>query len=127
MATEAATTTEASAAGKVMVCGAYLVLERPNPALVFACTARFHSTVEARFPPPHDQGECSDTGVTEVEVSSPQMEAELRFTLRRASAGGGAGGGSTTTTTATATTTTISPADGQPANPFVELPLLYAL
>ena len=121
MATE--TRTEASAAGKVMVCGAYLVLERPNPALVFACTARFHSTVEARFET-HEGGQRSGAAAcsssTDVHVSSPQMMAEMRFELRRGEAEGRAGGSGSTTTT-------ISAAEAQPANPFVELPLLYAL
>ncbi|XP_057830944.2 phosphomevalonate kinase, peroxisomal isoform X1 [Cryptomeria japonica] len=69
----------ASAPGKVLITGAYLILEKPNPGVVLTTTARFYAIVK----PLHDS---IDTGSwawlwTDVKLSSPQLSKEGLYKL----------------------------------------------
>ena len=66
----------AACAWQVMVAGGYVVLERPNPALVAAVSARVYSVVAPLADP--TPGAASQT---EVEVISPQMGQSRRYTV----------------------------------------------
>jgi len=72
-----------SAPGKVMVAGGYVVLERPNPALVAAVSARVYSVVapladstagSLQKLPQHE-------AYIEIEVLSPQMSQSRRYVV----------------------------------------------
>lgn len=69
----------ASAPGKVLVAGGYLVLERPNAGLVLSTTARFYAIVR----PLHDDlGPDSWAWAwTDVKVTSPQLSREAAYKL----------------------------------------------
>uniref|UniRef100_A0A7S3EBE4 phosphomevalonate kinase n=1 Tax=Rhodosorus marinus TaxID=101924 RepID=A0A7S3EBE4_9RHOD len=69
-------TIKISAPGKVMLCGAYVVLERPNPALVVSVSARFTVNVQR------------DNGTPGVEVSCPQISAKGQYDFRFLDEGG---------------------------------------
>jgi len=83
-----------SAPGKVLLAGGYLVLERPNCAIVVATTSRFHSTIMTLPPlsqqesPTHcltlDQQQDKDTSVYRrlpVDVYSPQFHSTFSYWL----------------------------------------------
>ena len=71
-----------SAPGKVLLCGGYLVLERPNRGLVVASSARFYSEVTSEWPetvPPLGnvaQLKCA------VVVQSPQFRSSFSYEFR---------------------------------------------
>ncbi|XP_062210598.1 phosphomevalonate kinase, peroxisomal-like [Phragmites australis] len=69
----------ASAPGKVLIAGGYLVLERPNAGLVLSTTARFYAVVR-----PLRDGIASDSWAwawTDVKVTSPQLSREATYKL----------------------------------------------
>ena len=65
--------TTASAPGKILLAGGYLVLEAPNVGFVVAADKRFYSTVEASNSSDNGDGE---TGIT---VTSPQFHMEWKY------------------------------------------------
>ncbi|KAM0847799.1 hypothetical protein ACQ4PT_054794 [Festuca glaucescens] len=69
----------ASAPGKVLVAGGYLVLERPNPGLVLSTTARFYAIVR----PIHEELSPGSWawGWSDVKVTSPQLSREATYKL----------------------------------------------
>lgn len=93
----------ASAPGKVLLAGGYLILDRAHTGLVFGLNARIHVHVQA------------DDTLEGIFVHSPQFkQAEWRYTYHVTSATDGVA---------------ITPAQGASvqANPFVETSLSYAL
>ena len=71
-----------SAPGKVLVTGGYLILERPNPGLVFTVNARFYSIIH----PYHgdgkeeeDRGPSKDHPSARIRVISPQFNSTLEY------------------------------------------------
>ncbi|KAJ1297927.1 hypothetical protein BS78_01G415800 [Paspalum vaginatum] len=69
----------ASAPGKVLIAGGYLVLERPNAGLVLSTTARFYAVVHPlRVELPADLWAWA---WTDVKVSSPQLSREATYKL----------------------------------------------
>ncbi|KQK22532.1 phosphomevalonate kinase, peroxisomal [Brachypodium distachyon] len=69
----------ASAPGKVLVAGGYLVLERPNPGLVLSTTARFYAIIR----PIHDELSPNSWAWawSDVKVTSPQLSREATYKL----------------------------------------------
>ncbi|XBH85976.1 hypothetical protein VPH35_073754 [Triticum aestivum] len=69
----------ASAPGKVLVAGGYLVLERPNPGLVLSTSARFYAIVR----PIHDElsPDSWAWAWADVKVTSPQLSREAAYKL----------------------------------------------
>lgn len=69
----------ASAPGKVLITGGYLILERPNAGLVFSTNARFYAIVK----PLHEEikPESWAWSWTDVKVSSPQLSREATYKL----------------------------------------------
>jgi phosphomevalonate kinase len=63
----------ASAPGKVLICGGYLVVESPNVGLSVGVSARFRSTVSSF--------ESTDGGPLIIEVLSPQFNSVFEFTV----------------------------------------------
>uniref|UniRef100_A0A0E0KBD7 phosphomevalonate kinase n=1 Tax=Oryza punctata TaxID=4537 RepID=A0A0E0KBD7_ORYPU len=69
----------ASAPGKVLVAGGYLVLERPNAGLVLSTSARFYAIVRPlRDELSHDSWAWA---WTDVKVTSPQLSREATYKL----------------------------------------------
>ncbi|XP_066388397.1 phosphomevalonate kinase, peroxisomal-like [Miscanthus floridulus] len=69
----------ASAPGKVLIAGGYLVLERPNAGLVLGTTARFYAVVRPlRDSLPADSWAWAST---DVKVTSPQLSREATYKL----------------------------------------------
>ncbi|NP_001355169.1 phosphomevalonate kinase [Zea mays] len=69
----------ASAPGKVLIAGGYLVLERPNAGLVLSTTARFYAVVRPlRDSLPADAWAWA---WTDVKVTSPQLSREATYKL----------------------------------------------
>lgn len=68
---------EASAAGKVLLTGGYVVLERPNSGLVMTVSSRFHVRVKTGL------------GVCGICVRCPQIDAEGRYVVAWEGEGGG--------------------------------------
>ncbi|KVH95774.1 GHMP kinase, C-terminal domain-containing protein [Cynara cardunculus var. scolymus] len=66
----------ASAPGKVLMTGGYLVLERPNAGIVLSTNARFYAILK----PLYDQLE-SDTEWMDLKVNSPQMSRETTYKM----------------------------------------------
>ncbi|KAJ0051786.1 hypothetical protein Pint_03523 [Pistacia integerrima] len=69
----------ASAPGKVLMTGGYLVLERPNAGIVLSTTARFYAIVK----PLYDELK-SDSWAwawTDVKLTSPQLSRESVYKL----------------------------------------------
>jgi phosphomevalonate kinase len=60
------------------VAGGYVVLERPNPALVAAVSARVYSVVAPLADPAPRTGAATQAAA-EVEVISPQMGQSRRY------------------------------------------------
>lgn len=63
----------ASAPGKVLICGGYLVVEAPNIGISIGVNARFKSTVTKAAP--------RDDGPHHVTIVSPQFGATFEFTV----------------------------------------------
>jgi len=93
---------------QVMVAGGYVVLERPNPALVAAVSARVYSVVAplADSLPASPGQRIVATGI-EIEVLSPQMAQSRRYAVK---CEGGA--------------CSLSRADDMGPNPYVEAALV---
>lgn len=73
----------ASAPGKVLLAGGYLVLDREHTGLVFGLDARIHVIVR------QDKKEQEQTQENDVFVKSPQFkEAEWRYRVRSVGNGG---------------------------------------
>lgn len=69
----------ASAPGKVLMTGGYLILERPNAGIVLSTNARFYAIVK----PLHEETK-SDSWAwawTDVKLTSPQMGREIMYKL----------------------------------------------
>jgi len=73
-----------SSPGKALVCGGYLVLEKPNIGLVLAVDSRFHATVGIL----HEHNDEPDTSPNDstrqqlnVDVFSPQLSSRLRYAI----------------------------------------------
>jgi phosphomevalonate kinase len=64
-----------------MVAGGYVVLERPNPALVAAVSARVYSVVAPLADSAGVQSKKEGTVSIEIEVLSPQMEQSRRYVV----------------------------------------------
>ncbi|PON62949.1 Phosphomevalonate kinase, ERG [Trema orientale] len=69
----------ASAPGKVLMTGGYLILERPNPGLVLSTSARFYAIVK----PLHQEIKPDSWAWawTDVKLTSPQLNRESMFKL----------------------------------------------
>ncbi|XAR70692.1 Phosphomevalonate kinase [Bertholletia excelsa] len=69
----------ASAPGKVLITGGYLVLERPNAGIVLSTNARFYAIVK----PLYEETKSSSwaTAWTDVKLTSPQMSRETSYKL----------------------------------------------
>ncbi|XP_051130081.1 phosphomevalonate kinase, peroxisomal-like [Andrographis paniculata] len=69
----------ASAPGKVLITGGYLILERPNAGIVLSTNARFYAIVK----PLHDEikSESWSWAWTDVKLTSPQMARETMYKL----------------------------------------------
>lgn len=69
----------ASAPGKVLLTGGYLILERPNAGLVLSTNARFYAIVK----PLHEQTEpeSGDGEWVDVKLTSPQLSRESLYKL----------------------------------------------
>lgn len=97
----------ASAPGKVLMTGGYLILERPNAGLVLSTNARFYAIVK----PIHHQIK-SDSWAwawTDVRLTSPQLSREALYKLALKNL----------------TIQTVSPSDSR--NPFVEYAVQYSV
>lgn len=69
----------ASAPGKVLMTGGYLILERPNAGIVLSTNARFYAIVK----PLYDElkPDCWAWAWTDVKLTSPQMERESWYKM----------------------------------------------
>nr|QID77685.1 5-phosphomevalonate kinase [Cinnamomum camphora] len=97
----------ASAPGKVLMTGGYLILERPNAGIVLSTTARFYAIVK-----PFYEEVKQDSWAwawTDVKVTSPQLSRETMYKLSHKNS----------------TLHCISSRDS--ANPFVEQAVQYAV
>ncbi|KAG9131607.1 hypothetical protein Leryth_015143 [Lithospermum erythrorhizon] len=97
----------ASAPGKVLMTGGYLVLERPNAGTVLSTNARFYSIVK----PIYDEIKpySSDLACADVKLTSPQMSRETTYKLSLKHL----------------TLDSVSQSDSR--NPFVEYAVQYAV
>ena len=68
----------ASAPGKVLLVGGYLVLHRPHHALIAGASARFHTTAEWEEPA---SSRASPAAGLAVRVTSPQFHSDTEFRL----------------------------------------------
>ncbi|KAM7257708.1 hypothetical protein ACFE04_013449 [Oxalis oulophora] len=96
----------ASAPGKVLITGGYLILERPNAGIVLSTNARFFAIVK----PLYDQIKPDSWawGWTDVKVTSPQLSRESFYKLSLKNA-------------------TLQPVSSrESSNPFVEQAVQYA-
>ena len=105
----------ASAPGKVLVSGGYLILDRPHAGTVLALDARFYSGVEFVVFEDAPAIAASAAGFV-IEVHSPQFHDERRYVYQMG---------------ASAAEASLDPLvlDATPPKPnrYVELPLLYGL
>ncbi|KAL6530859.1 hypothetical protein OROGR_014719 [Orobanche gracilis] len=69
----------ASAPGKVLVTGGYLILERPNAGIVLSTNARFYAIVKPLYE--EIKPESWAWGWTDVKLTSPQMARETMYKL----------------------------------------------
>ncbi|XP_054775736.1 phosphomevalonate kinase, peroxisomal-like isoform X4 [Prosopis cineraria] len=69
----------ASAPGKVLMTGGYLILERPNSGLVLSTNARFYAIVKPLFEEPKSDS-CAGAW-TDVKLTSPQLSREGMYKL----------------------------------------------
>ncbi|PSR91606.1 Phosphomevalonate kinase, partial [Actinidia chinensis var. chinensis] len=67
----------ASAPGKVLMTGGYLVLERPNAGIVLSTNARFYAIVK----PLYEEIKPNSCAWTDVKLTSPQMSRETTYRL----------------------------------------------
>ncbi|XP_057479458.1 phosphomevalonate kinase, peroxisomal-like [Actinidia eriantha] len=67
----------ASAPGKVLMTGGYLVLERPNAGIVLSTNARFYAIVK----PLYEEIKPNNCAWTDVKLTSPQMSRETTYIL----------------------------------------------
>jgi phosphomevalonate kinase len=89
--TSTSTSTTASAPGKILLAGGYLVLESPNVGLVVAVDKRFYSTVEftggtsgeATETASSDRNSDSDDNMLSITVKSPQFRQEWRYLYQK--------------------------------------------
>jgi phosphomevalonate kinase len=80
--------TAASAPGKVLLSGGYLVVDRAHTGLVFGLSARIHVVVEDLDPPAYTSN--TNTNSVEVLVKSPQFDgAEWQYECSQADEGRG--------------------------------------
>lgn len=70
-----------SAPGKVLITGGYLVLERPNPGIVFTVNARFYTVIQP-LPVEHVGGQQKEDGKARIKVISPQFNSTLEYTFQ---------------------------------------------
>lgn len=69
----------ASAPGKVLMTGGYLILERPNPGLVLSTNARFYAIVKPLYP--ETRPDSWAWAWTDVKLTSPQLSREALYKL----------------------------------------------
>ncbi|CAI0473003.1 unnamed protein product [Linum tenue] len=69
----------ASAPGKVLLTGGYLILERPNAGIVLSTNARFYAIVKPLFD--HLSPESWAWGWSDVKLTSPQLNRESMYKL----------------------------------------------
>ncbi|KAL0324169.1 UNVERIFIED_CONTAM: Phosphomevalonate kinase, peroxisomal [Sesamum calycinum] len=69
----------ASAPGKVLMTGGYLILERPNAGIVLSTNARFYAIVKPLYE--EIKPESWAWAWTDVKLTSPQMERETMYKL----------------------------------------------
>nr|QEV81810.1 Phosphomevalonate kinase [Prunella vulgaris] len=69
----------ASAPGKVLMTGGYLVLERPNAGIVLSTNARFYAIVKPFYE--EAKPDSWAWGWTDVKLTSPQMGREIMYKL----------------------------------------------
>lgn len=69
----------ASAPGKVLIAGGYLVLERPNAGIVLSTSARFYTIVKPLFE--EVKPESWAWAWTDLKVTSPQLSREATYKL----------------------------------------------
>ncbi|XP_073122869.1 phosphomevalonate kinase, peroxisomal [Henckelia pumila] len=69
----------ASAPGKVLMTGGYLILERPNAGIVLSTNARFYATVKPLYEDIKPDGWAWSW--TDVKLNSPQMARETLYKL----------------------------------------------
>ncbi|XP_071730538.1 phosphomevalonate kinase, peroxisomal [Rutidosis leptorrhynchoides] len=96
----------ASAPGKVLITGGYLVLERPNAGIVLSTNARFYAIVK----PLYDElrPECWLWSWTDLKLTSPQMNRETTYKMSLKHL-------------------TLQCTSGETRNPFVEYAVQYAV
>ncbi|XP_011621878.1 phosphomevalonate kinase, peroxisomal isoform X1 [Amborella trichopoda] len=72
----------ASAPGKVLITGGYLILEKPNPGIVVSTTARFYAIVKPLYE--DIKAESWSWVWTDVKLTSPQLSrvAEYKLSLK---------------------------------------------
>ncbi|GAQ79305.1 eukaryotic GHMP type phosphomevalonate kinase [Klebsormidium nitens] len=92
-----------SAPGKVLLTGAYLILERPNPGLVLSTSARFYATVA----PLLNDSPTVDPASRPILIRSPQLDRADIFTLDLGSLD-------------------VAPSNGR-GNPFMEAAIQYTV
>lgn len=97
----------ASAPGKVLITGGYLILERPNAGLILSTNARFYSIVKPLYQ--EIKPESWAWSWTDVRVSSPQLSREVTYKLSLKKS------------------TLQSTTSGNTVNPFVEHAVQYAV
>ncbi|GMN73724.1 hypothetical protein TIFTF001_055374 [Ficus carica] len=69
----------ASAPGKVLMTGGYLILERPNAGLVLSTNARFYAIVKPLYD--HLKPDSWAWAWTDVKLTSPQLTRESMYKL----------------------------------------------
>lgn len=96
----------ASAPGKVLMTGGYLILERPNPGIVLSTNARFYAIVKPLYE--EAKPDSWAWAWTDVKLTSPQMSRETFYKLSLKNF----------------TLQSVSSSDSR--NPFVEYAVQYA-
>ena len=143
----------ASAPGKVLLAGGYLILDREHQGMVLALDARFYSAVKlsasrsasaaaaaaAEAATTEAAGRASTAATLEIVVHSPQLHEHRRYRFLPPTTATAAPTATTTAATTAATsaaTTTAARLEALPLtpsasipkpNPYVEVPLLYTL
>ncbi|XP_074283390.1 phosphomevalonate kinase, peroxisomal isoform X1 [Silene latifolia] len=69
----------ASAPGKVLMTGGYLVLERPNAGLVLSTNARFYAIVKPFYD--DDKADCWAWSWMDVKLTAPQLSRETMYKM----------------------------------------------
>ena len=137
----------ASAPGKVLLAGGYLILDREHQGMVLALDARFYSAVKlsasrsaaaaaaaaaaAEAAATEAAGRASTAATLEIVVHSPQLHEHRRYRFLPPTTATAAPTAATTTATTTAArleALPLTPSASIPKpNPYVEVPLLYTL